>query len=94
MVQNRRPSRSLLSAEEMALAGTIQEDDTGYSAVVAGAADADVAAGGKAAQTKSGSGSAGDGPGGRKAGEAGSVSRKRMRVRVHFDRFAPQWDEW
>ncbi|CAM9526893.1 unnamed protein product, partial [Laminaria digitata] len=25
---------------------------------------------------------------------SGGLVRRRMRVRVHFDRFAPQWDEW
>lgn len=31
--------------------------------------------------------------GGDVGGGVGLV-RRRMRVRVHFDRFAPQWDEW
>lgn len=40
-------------------------------------------------------GSTRDGGGGVKSGgREGGPSRRRMRVRVHFDRFAPQWDEW
>ncbi|CAM9124714.1 unnamed protein product [Ectocarpus sp. 4 AP-2014] len=34
------------------------------------------------------------GVGGKEGPRQGGPSRRRLRVRVHFDRFAPQWDEW